>query len=70
MQDRKTHGAGGARVPAVQFRLLRAAAASPAMLGGLLLVPIAAGGLGAGALLVVLNWVSCGGVALTGVGNG
>jgi STE24 endopeptidase len=69
MRNCRTHGAGGARGPAVQFGSLRAAAALPAMLGSLLLVLVAAGGLGRWALPMALTWVSCGATALTQAGE-
>ncbi|MCU1620675.1 MAG: rane protein of unknown function [Modestobacter sp.] len=70
MRNCGTHGAGGARGPAVQFWLLHAAAASPAMLSSLLvLVLVAAGALGGWALPRALTWVSCGAIALTRAGE-
>jgi STE24 endopeptidase len=65
MRNDAIPGADRVRGPAVRFGLMRAAAASPAMFGSMLLVLVAGGGLGAWALVVALTWACCGAVLLT-----
>ncbi len=52
-----------------RFGLWRAIAATPAMLGSLLLVSVALGTLGWWSELVLLSWVACGAVLGTRVGE-
>jgi hypothetical protein len=65
MRNDAIPGADRVRGPAVRFGLMRAAAASPAMFGSMLLVLVAGGGPGAWALVVALTWACCGAVLLT-----
>jgi len=60
---------GGARGQAARLGLWRAIAATPAMLGSLLLVSVAVGALGRWAGLLLLGWVACGAVMITRVGE-
>jgi STE24 endopeptidase len=58
-----------ARGRTTQFGLWRAIAATPAMLGSLLLVSVAVGALGRWAEPMLLGWAACGAVMITRVGE-
>ena len=60
---------GSARGHTARFGLWRAIAATPAMIGSLLLVSVVLGALGQWTELLVLGWVACGAVMVTRVGE-
>jgi STE24 endopeptidase len=60
---------GSARGQAARLGLWRAIAATPAVIGSLLLVSVAVGALGRWAGLLLLGWAACGAVLGTRVGE-
>ncbi|MCV2489781.1 M48 family metalloprotease [Geodermatophilus sp. YIM 151500] len=60
---------GSARGQSARFGLWRAIAATPAMIGSLLLLSVVFGALGRWAGLVLLVWVACGAALVTRVGE-